>query len=107
MDGLINVLKPPGMTSHDVVNSIRRLLGIKKVGHTGTLDPGAVGVLLVCCGKATKLAEYLDHDKKYRAEITFGAVSSTGDSFGLLEDRVIPGIFPWEKAEQAILSCTA
>jgi len=104
MDGLINVLKPPGMTSHDVVDFIRRLLGIKKVGHTGTLDPGAVGVLLVCCGKATKLAEYLSHDKKYRAEIAFGAVSSTGDSFGRIEDRVIPGDFSREKAEQVVLS---
>ncbi|MDD4335581.1 MAG: pseudouridine synthase, partial [Desulfotomaculaceae bacterium] len=55
MNGFINVLKPPGMTSHDVVDFIRRLLGIKKVGHTGTLDPGAAGVLLICLGSATRL----------------------------------------------------
>ena len=65
MNGFINVLKPPGMTSHDVVNFIRRLLGIKKVGHTGTLDPGAAGVLLICIGSATRLAGYLiDEDKE-------------------------------------------
>ncbi|MFZ5634831.1 MAG: tRNA pseudouridine(55) synthase TruB [Bacillota bacterium] len=93
MDGLLNILKPPGMTSHDVVNYIRRLAGIKKVGHTGTLDPGAAGVLLVCCGRATRLIEYLDHDKQYRAEITFGVVSSTGDSFGELREGEIPGGF--------------
>ncbi len=90
MDGLLNVLKPPGMTSHDVVNYIRRLAGIKRVGHTGTLDPGAAGVLLVCCGRATRLIEYLGHDKRYRAEITFGVLSSTGDAYGDLEERKIP-----------------
>lgn len=93
MDGLLNVLKPPGMTSHDVVNYIRRLTGIKKAGHTGTLDPGAAGVLLVCCGKATRLIEYLDHTKQYLAEISFGAFSSTGDAFGQLEETGVPGSF--------------
>lgn len=83
MNGFINVLKPPGMTSHDVVNFIRRLLGIKKVGHTGTLDPGAAGVLLICLGGATRLAGFLiDEDKEYRAEITFGIATRSGDAFG-------------------------
>lgn len=90
MNGLINILKPPGMTSHDVVNYVRRLMGIKRVGHTGTLDPGAAGVLIVCCGNATRIIEYLGHDKEYRAEITFGAFSSTGDSFGELTPGEIP-----------------
>lgn len=99
MDGLLNVLKPPGMTSHDVVHYIRRLAGIKKTGHTGTLDPGAAGVLLVCCGRATRLIEYLDHDKRYRAEITFGAVSSTGDSFGDIQEKGIPDGFSREMVE--------
>jgi tRNA pseudouridine55 synthase len=71
------------MTSHDVVNFIRRNLEIKKAGHTGTLDPGAAGVLLICLGKATRLAGFLgDDDKEYRAEITFGLATSSGDSFG-------------------------
>ena len=83
MDGFINVLKPPGMTSHDVVNFFRRLLGIKKVGHTGTLDPGAAGVLIICLGSATRLAGYLiDDDKEYRAEITFGIATLSGDAHG-------------------------
>ena len=104
MNGILNVLKPPGMTSHDVVSFIRRLSGEKKAGHTGTLDPGAAGVLLVCCGRATRLIEYLDHDKQYRAEITFGVVSSTGDSFGELQEREIPAGFSKE-AVSAVLPC--
>lgn len=96
MNGLVNILKPPGMTSHDVVNYVRRLMGIKKVGHTGTLDPGAAGVLIVCCGHAARIIEYLDHDKEYRAEITFGAFSSTGDAFGELTPGEIPPGFSKE-----------
>jgi len=106
MDGLFNVLKPPGMTSHDVVNHFRRLSGMKKVGHTGTLDPGAAGVLLICCGRATRLIEYLDHDKSYRAEITFGASSTTGDSFGELQEREIPAGFSKELLESVLPSFT-
>ncbi|MDD4168950.1 MAG: tRNA pseudouridine(55) synthase TruB [Desulfotomaculaceae bacterium] len=80
---MINVLKPPGMTSHDVINFIRRTLKIKKAGHTGTLDPGAAGVLVVCLGRSTRIARFItDADKEYRAEITFGANTFTGDSFG-------------------------
>ena len=81
--GLINVLKPPGMTSHDVVAYIRRLYGIKRVGHAGTLDPAAAGVLPVFVGNATRLVEYLaDADKSYRAELTFGFETDTGDDTG-------------------------
>lgn len=83
MNGIINFLKPPGMTSHDAVNFVRRISGVKKVGHTGTLDPGAAGVLVVCLGQATRLSQFLVDDiKEYRAEITFGLSTSTGDSFG-------------------------
>lgn len=83
MDGVLNLLKPPGMTSHDVVSVVRRALGIKKVGHTGTLDPGVAGVLPICVGRATRLAEYIaGEDKAYRAEITFGVTTTTQDSFG-------------------------
>ncbi|WP_374700395.1 tRNA pseudouridine(55) synthase TruB [Sporomusa ovata] len=81
--GIINVLKPPGMTSHDVVSYIRRLYSIKRVGHAGTLDPAAAGVLPVFIGKATRLVEYLaDADKSYRAELTFGFETDTGDDTG-------------------------
>jgi tRNA pseudouridine55 synthase len=83
MDGIINVLKPPGMTSNDVVVDIRRLLKIKRVGHTGTLDPGAAGVLPVCLGRATRLFDQLvDKNKTYIAEITFGISTDTQDSYG-------------------------
>jgi len=83
VNGIINVLKPPGMSSHDVVDFIRRICGIKKVGHTGTLDPGAAGVLVICMGVATRLARFFaEDDKEYRAEITFGLSTSSGDIYG-------------------------
>lgn len=89
MDGILNVLKPPGMTSHDVVAFIRRNLKEKKVGHTGTLDPGVTGVLPICLGKGTKIAQFLTDDVKvYRGEMTLGKVTSTQDSFGeIIEEK--------------------
>lgn len=82
-DGLLNVLKPPGMTSHDVVARVRRLLGVRRVGHTGTLDPGAAGVLVLCVGRATRLVEWLHaEDKEYRAEMCLGIATDTQDAFG-------------------------
>lgn len=96
MDGIINVLKPPGMTSADVVYCLRRLLQTKKIGHTGTLDPGVAGVLPICVGKATRLAEYLtEQGKEYRAEITFGIATDTQDAYG----TVIHECQPLIKAE--------
>ncbi|MGB4440053.1 MAG: tRNA pseudouridine(55) synthase TruB, partial [Sedimentibacter sp.] len=66
MNGILNILKPTGMTSHDVVSSVRKILDIKKVGHAGTLDPNVAGVLVICVGKGTKLSEYLmNGDKTY------------------------------------------
>ncbi|MCL2336082.1 MAG: tRNA pseudouridine(55) synthase TruB [Firmicutes bacterium] len=82
MNGIINVLKPPGMTSHDVVYWLRKITGQKKAGHTGTLDPGAAGVLPVCLGKATKVIEFLPDRKQYLAEVVFGRSTATHDSFG-------------------------
>ncbi|MGI6491694.1 MAG: tRNA pseudouridine(55) synthase TruB [Pelotomaculum sp.] len=88
MNGILCVLKPPGMTSHDVINFVRRTCDIKKAGHTGTLDPGAAGVLVVCLGQATRLAQFLaDDSKEYRVEITFGLSTATGDSFGSVTGR--------------------
>lgn len=75
--------KPQGLTSHDVVNQLRRLYGTKRVGHTGTLDPDATGVLVVCLGYATRLAEYLSSARKaYRAEFQFGIETDTQDASG-------------------------
>ena len=63
-DGIVNVFKPAGMTSHDVVGKLRKVYQTKKVGHTGTLDPDAIGVLPVCIGQATRLAEYFTEKEK-------------------------------------------
>ncbi|WP_409227482.1 tRNA pseudouridine(55) synthase TruB [Gudongella sp. SC589] len=83
MNGIINFFKPAGMTSHDAVAYFRRLLGTKKVGHTGTLDPMATGVLPICVGKGTKVSEYLlGVDKEYIAELTLGTSSDTQDRTG-------------------------
>lgn len=88
MDGIVNVNKPLGITSHDVVYRLRRLLGIKKIGHTGTLDPDASGVLPMCVGKGTKLAEMLTAtDKQYLAELTLGAFTDTQDASGEVLER--------------------
>ncbi len=87
-DGFLNLLKPPGMSSHDLVNAVRRVLGVKRVGHAGTLDPGAAGVLPIAAGRATKLLEYLtDHSKEYRAELFFGYSTDSGDDTGKVIDR--------------------
>ncbi len=83
MDGIFNVDKPVGMTSHDVVARVRRLTRQRRVGHAGTLDPSASGVLPVCLGQATRVAEYLSASGKcYRAVVVFGVVTNTYDAEG-------------------------
>ncbi len=83
VDGIINLYKPSGITSHDAVAAIRRKFKGTKVGHTGTLDPMAVGVLPICLGKATRITEYLlMGDKKYRCEMTLGLDTDTQDIWG-------------------------
>lgn len=82
MFGFLNIYKPKGMTSHDVVAKLRRITKIKQIGHTGTLDPFAEGVLPVCIGKATRLIEYLSDDKEYLATVQFGASTTTYDLEG-------------------------
>jgi tRNA pseudouridine55 synthase len=104
--GIVNVLKPPGMTSHDVVSYLRRVYGLKKVGHAGTLDPAAAGVLPVFLGQATRLIEFaVDADKSYRAELTFGYATDSGDDSGDIivacPDFVMP---PEDKIIAALVS---
>ena len=83
MDGVFNVLKPPGMTSHDVIGFLRRALNTKKIGHGGTLDPDAAGVLPVFAGTATRLLSYaMEGRKQYIAEFTLGEQRDTGDDSG-------------------------
>ena len=83
MNGFIVVFKPTGMTSHDIVSRVRRLTGIRQVGHTGTLDPNASGVLPIAIGKATKAIPYLSEERKvYRAELALGLETDTCDRYG-------------------------
>ncbi len=87
-DGFINLNKPSGMTSHDAVNHVRRIFSTRKVGHAGTLDPAACGVLPIAINQATKFIEYLaDCDKSYRAEILFGTATDSGDLDGKIIAR--------------------
>jgi len=89
LDGVLVINKPAGWTSHDVVARARTLLGVPKVGHTGTLDPAATGVLVLCLGKATRIAEYLmSADKAYRAVLRLGVATDTQDATGTVVGRV-------------------
>ena len=104
MDGLILINKQKGFTSHDVVNVIRKKLNTKKVGHTGTLDPNATGVLPILVGKATKISKYLmEHDKTYIVTIKLGEKTDTGDSEGqVIEEKSIPADLKKEDINNAL-----
>ena len=103
MDGVLVVAKPAGPTSHDIVGLVRRLAATPRVGHGGTLDPFASGVLPIFLGRATRLAEYhLGERKSYRATVCFGAASTTDDLEGELEPRPGPG--PTREAVEAALA---
>ena len=82
MFGFLNIYKPQGKTSHDVVAILRRITKIKQIGHTGTLDPFAEGVLPLCIGKSTRLIEYLEDDKAYIGTVQFGKSTTTYDIEG-------------------------
>lgn len=104
MNGILNVYKEPGFTSHDVVAKLRGICKQKKIGHTGTLDPDASGVLPVCLGNATKVCDLLtDKDKEYRAVLLLGRTTDTQDVSGkTLEER--PVLAAEEAVREAILS---
>ncbi|HEY9766762.1 MAG TPA: tRNA pseudouridine(55) synthase TruB [Chroococcales cyanobacterium] len=88
INGFLNVLKPPDMTAHDVVAVLRRILKTRRIGHAGTLDPAAAGVLPVAVGQATRLLQFLRHDKEYFGEVLFGVSTDTLDSTGeIIEKR--------------------
>ncbi len=92
MNGLLLVDKPAGMTSHDVVDHIRRAAGMRRIGHTGTLDPAATGLLVLCLGSATRLSEFLTGlDKTYEGAILLGTTTDSYDLDGaVLEEREVP-----------------
>lgn len=90
MNGILIIDKPAGRTSHDVVDRVRRILRTKRVGHTGTLDPFATGVMVVLIGNATRLAQFIDKDdKEYEALVRFGFETETGDRTGLPKSQVL------------------
>ncbi len=86
MFGFLNVNKPSGITSHKVISILRKITGIKQIGHAGTLDPLASGVLPIAIGKASKLIDYMEEDKSYQAGMYLGKVSDTYDIEGKVED---------------------
>ncbi len=89
MNGILNILKPTGMSSHDVVSFVRKAIGMKKVGHAGTLDPNVAGVLPICIGKGTKFSDMLiNGDKEYICEIIFGQSTDTQDVYGNIVEKL-------------------
>jgi tRNA pseudouridine55 synthase len=105
VDGILNINKPRGITSFDVVARVRRLTGEKRVGHAGTLDPEATGVLPVCLGKGTRIVEFLvDTTKAYRAQIELGVATDTGDASGQIIRREDPSEISRERLESELTS---
>lgn len=103
LNGFLNILKPPGMTSHDVVGHVRHVLRLKKVGHTGTLDPAVAGVLPLALGRATRLAEYVaEGGKRYRAEIILGAATDSQDATGTVVSEADASHLTQDAIEQAL-----
>jgi tRNA pseudouridine55 synthase len=108
MEGILPLFKPAGMTSHDCVFKLRKLLRTKKVGHTGTLDPDVTGVLPICVGKATKIAEYItDAGKAYEGEVTLGFTTTTEDASGeKVEEKPVDRTITRKEIEQVLQSLT-
>lgn len=109
MDGMLIIDKPAGITSHDVVSRVRRILNMRRVGHTGTLDPFATGVMVILVGQATRLAQFLDKaDKEYEAVVRFGFETDTGDHTGTRRETAAPGrghALTLEAIEEALCTC--
>lgn len=106
MDGILPLWKPVGMTSHDCVIKMRKILGTKKVGHTGTLDPNVAGVLPMCIGMGTKIAQYVTESKKvYEAEVKLGFATETEDAEGaIIEEKMIPSSLSIEDVQNTLQS---
>ena len=102
MNGILLVDKPSGMTSHDVVDRVRKAAKMRRVGHTGTLDPAATGLLILCLGNATRLSEFLTGlDKVYEGTMRFGVITDSYDFDGtVVEDRAVPALTP-DQIQQA------
>ncbi|MBI5101033.1 MAG: tRNA pseudouridine(55) synthase TruB [Nitrospirae bacterium] len=104
MNLVINLNKPSGMTSQQAVTRVKRILGQKKAGHTGTLDPLATGVLLVCLGEATKISRFLlEMDKRYEARIKLGEKTDTYDSDGQVTEKKDISFITGELVKEAVM----
>ncbi|TRZ38680.1 tRNA pseudouridine(55) synthase TruB [Niallia circulans] len=108
MEGILPLWKPKGMTSHDCVFKLRKILRMKRIGHTGTLDPDVTGVLPICLGRATKVAEYItDAGKSYEGEVTIGYSTTTEDSSGeKVAEQKVEGSITREQVEEVLQSLT-
>jgi tRNA pseudouridine55 synthase len=108
LEGILPLLKPKGMTSHDCVFKLRKILKTKKVGHTGTLDPDVTGVLPICIGRATKIAEYItDAGKAYVGEVTLGFSTTTEDKSGeQVDEKPVTEEFSRDRILQVLQSLT-
>jgi len=105
VDGILNIIKPRGKSSFSMISLIRRLSGERRVGHTGTLDKGAEGVLPVCLGKATRVVEFLSDSRKiYRAKIKLGVVTDTYDADGSIIEEKDYSYVKQEQLERLLLS---
>ena len=105
LHGILNINKPPGITSHDVVSRVRRITGQRCVGHAGTLDPLATGVLVLCLGEATRIIEYLmTDDKVYRARIRLGISTDTYDAEGQITHQTDPDHISHAQVEQGLVA---
>ena len=105
ISAVLNFLKPPGMTSHDAVSFVRHTYRQKRVGHSGTLDPAAAGVLPIYLGYATRLVEYGDSfDKTYRAEVLLGIKTDTGDDTGTVLQQTTVSLPPLHRIREVIES---
>ena len=105
MDGILVINKPKGITSFDCISILRKKLGIKKIGHTGTLDKEVTGVLVVCVGKATKLVDILvDHVKEYECKMIFGIKTTTEDSYGKVLEEKAPKVHSNEEIDGVLES---
>ncbi|WP_185805763.1 tRNA pseudouridine(55) synthase TruB [Mammaliicoccus sciuri] len=103
LDGILAIHKEVGMTSHDVVFKLRKILKTKKVGHTGTLDPEVSGVLPICVGKATRVSDYvMESGKSYRAEVTIGVSTTTEDQTGEIVEQKRVDQNLWDKDEMIV-----
>ncbi|MFV9509810.1 tRNA pseudouridine(55) synthase TruB [Tepidibacillus sp. LV47] len=103
IDGVLPIFKPKGMTSHDVVHRLRKILKIKRIGHTGTLDPEVTGVLPICIGKATRIAEYImDLPKSYQGRVTLGIATTTEDATGEVIEETEVEFIPEEQIKDVL-----